>query len=150
MFFDRPRALTLGELILLNRLKAEERMALGDQVHRAVGNLAAGAGLRPHVPGLHSQGAGFNSQGVIVPKVIPRMAARKFPFLESLSTEIDKLGFEIEEEAKSIVQKDIAEVRTYKTQVFSEVRTAVASNRAAIDDMKTSLEKVLSAIGGNG
>lgn len=45
MFYDRPRALTLGELILLNRLKAEERMR-EDHVRRIVGS----RGIRPHQP----------------------------------------------------------------------------------------------------
>ena len=70
----------------------------------------------------------------------------KFPFLNALAGEIDKLGFEIEEEAKSIVQKDIAEVRVRKDETFAKARQHVADRRNAVQGVGEMLDKVNEAL----
>ena len=71
---------------------------------------------------------------------------RPFTFLNALAGEIDKLSFEIEEEAKDIVTKELEAVRERKKVVFDKARDHVAANRLAVEGLHQNLEKLETAL----
>jgi hypothetical protein len=76
--------------------------------------------------------------------------ASDFPFLDSLADEIAKVRFETEEQARTMVQKDLVELRAKKDEAFTLAKTRIAAHGAAIEGMKTGLNKVIDKLSNSG
>jgi hypothetical protein len=59
--------------------------------------------------------------------------------INSLPNEIDKLETELEAEARSIVEKDIADLRTWKAVVFERARKALNDTCDVVQDLAVRL-----------
>lgn len=74
---------------------------------------------------------------------------RKFTYLSALASEIDKLEHSIEEEARQIVQKDLALVNEKKTVVFDKARQRIEDSHQAVHELNSNLDKLDDALGGS-
>jgi hypothetical protein len=73
-----------------------------------------------------------------------------FPFLDSLAEEIDKIHFETEEQAKRLVQNDLAELRAKKDEAFKLAQQRITKHSDAITGMKQSLDKTIDKLSNSG
>jgi hypothetical protein len=75
--------------------------------------------------------------------------SRDFPFLNALASEIDKVGFEIEDEARSIIQEDLPKLREKKATVMAAAKAELTRQGDLMDKMNEGLNKIITAVGGN-
>ena len=73
-----------------------------------------------------------------------------FPFLDALADEIHKIHFETEEQAKQLINRDIAELRMRKDEAFSLARGRIASHTEAVTNMGKSLNRVIDKLSNSG
>jgi len=74
---------------------------------------------------------------------------RKFPNLAGLAQAIDKVHFDIEEEAKKIVEQEVPVVVQQKNEVFAKARTSLKAGSDAVQDIAEQLRKADEALGDN-
>lgn len=77
------------------------------------------------------------------------MPETRFPFLQSLAGEIDKLYHETEEEAKALVQRDVNAVRTKKDDVMRLARMKLTNHREALDAISGDLDQAAAGLLGS-
>jgi hypothetical protein len=70
----------------------------------------------------------------------------KMKYLASLAQEIDKFTFEVEEEAKQLIEKDLVDLRLTKKGVMDQARGQIFDHREALKEVKTQLDEQLAKL----
>jgi vacuolar-type H+-ATPase subunit H len=75
---------------------------------------------------------------------------RQFTYLNALASEIDKLEFETEAQAKDIIEKDLSETRKKRDQVMDIAKNRISDHAKAVTDLNENLDKVITQLSNSG
>ena len=77
----------------------------------------------------------------------PRKA--RFPNLAGVAQALDKLSHDVEEDARKFLESDVAGVAAKKDHVMKKARARLGDHVAALDDLKSELDKLDEMLGDN-
>jgi hypothetical protein len=73
----------------------------------------------------------------------------KFPYLNAVAKAIDQLGFDIEADAKKIVEQDVAALSAQRETVMAKARAKLAQRQTMLTDLGKALDALDMALGDN-
>lgn len=74
---------------------------------------------------------------------------QKFPYLSAVAKAIDQVGFDIEADAKKLVEQDVATVQAKRQTVMAKARAKLAARAAPLVELDTALDELDKALGDN-
>jgi len=81
-------------------------------------------------------------------RILLEQRAMKFTYLSAVAGEIDKLGSEMEDDARKVITEDIPAIREHKQNTFGSVKRHLGDARGALTTMDGMLDAIDKATNG--